>query len=205
MTWPTPDVSTTDMDAGTDSPATARASIFDLAQKFNLLRNHVSTFMQGVLGQTTAVTACAAMGAATLTIPYAFSVSKSGFQSTGTLVVFDTVQHQNGAGYSTGTALFTTPATGWYSFSARVRGKNNFAGASGYVMSLYIQGGAIITSSYKYLAGGGAEDYFEVTVAAYYLTAGDIVGVFFGGSLSGSNLTVIADATNRFSGMYLGI
>lgn len=64
MTYPATDVSTTDMDQGTDVPATARASILDLAQKFNLLRNHISTFMQGLLSTATdAATARAALGA----------------------------------------------------------------------------------------------------------------------------------------------
>lgn len=49
MTWPASDVSTTDMDAGTDSPATARTSIKDLADKFNQMRNHVSTAWRSIL------------------------------------------------------------------------------------------------------------------------------------------------------------
>jgi hypothetical protein len=49
MTWPASDVTTTNLDAGSDNAATARADLLDLAQKFNQLRNHVSTFMQGAL------------------------------------------------------------------------------------------------------------------------------------------------------------
>jgi hypothetical protein len=54
MTWPASDIDTTYLDAGGDSAATARANILDLAQKFNLLRNHVTSFMQGLLTRTTA-------------------------------------------------------------------------------------------------------------------------------------------------------
>lgn len=62
MTWPTADVSTTSLDAGSDSAATARASLLDLAQKFNQMRAHVSAFMQGLLGSASAGTACTALG-----------------------------------------------------------------------------------------------------------------------------------------------
>jgi microcystin-dependent protein len=42
MTYPASDVNTTNMDAGTDFPATARTDLLDLSTKFNLLRNHLS-------------------------------------------------------------------------------------------------------------------------------------------------------------------
>lgn len=63
MTYPSSDVSTTDMDAGTDSPATARSSLLDLAQKFNELRNHVGTVMRTMLSATTPADARTAIGA----------------------------------------------------------------------------------------------------------------------------------------------
>lgn len=49
MTWPASDVVTTNLDAGTDSPATARAQLLDLVQKFNQLRTHVSAAAQALL------------------------------------------------------------------------------------------------------------------------------------------------------------
>lgn len=48
MTWPTADVTTTSLDAGTDSPQTARAHLLDLAQKFNQMRAHGAVFEQGL-------------------------------------------------------------------------------------------------------------------------------------------------------------
>lgn len=66
MTWPSGDVPTTDMDAGTDNPP--RATFLSWAQKFNLLINHVTTFMQGVLTATDAAAARTAIGALSKTM-----------------------------------------------------------------------------------------------------------------------------------------
>jgi hypothetical protein len=52
MTWPTSDVSTTNVDAPADSPALARSEFLDLFTKFNQVRTHVSSFMQTILGRT---------------------------------------------------------------------------------------------------------------------------------------------------------
>lgn len=65
MTWPTSDVSTVEMDAGTDSPATARADIKSLADGFNQIRNHVSAFVQGILAAADAAAARAGLGLGT--------------------------------------------------------------------------------------------------------------------------------------------
>lgn len=69
MAWPGSDVGTTNTDAGTDIPANARANLLDLMQKFNQLRNHVTAFMQGLLGS-----ADAAAARATLGVPDAFGL-----------------------------------------------------------------------------------------------------------------------------------
>lgn len=62
MTYPSSDVNTTNADVGTDNPATFRTDVLDLITKFNLLRNHVSSFMQGVLSSTTASAARVLLG-----------------------------------------------------------------------------------------------------------------------------------------------
>jgi hypothetical protein len=62
MTWPASDVVTTNMDAGTDSLASARADIKDMADKVNQVRNHVTAFAQTVLDDATASDACATLG-----------------------------------------------------------------------------------------------------------------------------------------------
>lgn len=72
MTWPSSDVNTTGMDAGTDTPP--RAEFLSWAQKFNQLRNHVSAFMQSLL-----TSADAAAARTTLDVP-----SRGGGNATGT-------------------------------------------------------------------------------------------------------------------------
>lgn len=65
MTWPSSDVNTTGMDAGTDTPP--RAEILNWAQKFNQLRAHVSTFMQGLLTSADAAAVRSALDVPTRT------------------------------------------------------------------------------------------------------------------------------------------
>lgn len=72
MTWPSSDVNTTGMDAGTDTPP--RAEFLSWAQKFNQLRNHVSAFMQGLL-----TSADAAAVRSTLSVP-----TRTGGDASGT-------------------------------------------------------------------------------------------------------------------------
>lgn len=64
MTWPSADVGTTNADAGTDSPATARTDLLDLMTKFNQIRGHVSTFIQTLLDDAAASNARTTLGAA---------------------------------------------------------------------------------------------------------------------------------------------
>lgn len=64
MTWPTSDVSTTNNDSGTDSPATWRADSKDLVDKFNQMRNHVTAFIRGLLDDADAAAARTTLEAA---------------------------------------------------------------------------------------------------------------------------------------------
>lgn len=59
MVWPTAAVSTTALDAGTDTPP--RAEFLSWAQKFNQLIAHVSEYMQGLLASADAATARTAL------------------------------------------------------------------------------------------------------------------------------------------------
>lgn len=57
MTYPSSDVDRTNLDATADSPALARADLLDLVDKFNLLRNHITVFIRGLLSATDATAA----------------------------------------------------------------------------------------------------------------------------------------------------
>lgn len=62
MPYPDSDVDTSNFDAGTDNPAIARSSFLDLAQKFNFLRNWISTFGRGLINAANADAARIALG-----------------------------------------------------------------------------------------------------------------------------------------------
>lgn len=67
MTLPTVAVDTTDLDADTDNPLLARQDLLDLAQKFNLLIAHISTFAGTVLDDANDAAMRATIGAVGLT------------------------------------------------------------------------------------------------------------------------------------------
>lgn len=54
MVWPTTSIPTSNLDAGTDSPAAARAELLTLVQQFEQLKNHVSAFARTFLDDATA-------------------------------------------------------------------------------------------------------------------------------------------------------
>lgn len=63
MTWPTVAVGTTNVDAGTDSPATARTDIKDAIDKLNQMMAHVSAFAATILDDANAAAALTTLGA----------------------------------------------------------------------------------------------------------------------------------------------
>lgn len=64
MTWPTSATSTTNLDAGTDSPASARADLKSGLDDLNAMKAHVTTFAATLLDDTTAAAARTTLGAA---------------------------------------------------------------------------------------------------------------------------------------------
>lgn len=64
MTYPTAAVTTTNLDAGTDSPATARSDLLDAVQKLNQMIAHTTAFAATLLDDTTAAAARTTLGAA---------------------------------------------------------------------------------------------------------------------------------------------
>lgn len=87
--WPTTNVDTTDLDSDTDSPLAARADLYDLATKFNQVRGHVTTYIQGLLDDADATAARSTLGLGTIATQSASSVSITGGSvslGSGTLV-----------------------------------------------------------------------------------------------------------------------
>jgi hypothetical protein len=82
MTWPTADVGTTNTDSDPDSPLAARQNLHDLIEKFNQLRNHVSTYARTLLDD-----ADSAAMRATLELGDAAVQNTTAFWSTGDLKV----------------------------------------------------------------------------------------------------------------------
>jgi len=66
MTWPTVAVDTTDTDAGTDNPATARADLLDAIQKLNQIIAHVSAYFATLLDDANAAGARGTLGSTTV-------------------------------------------------------------------------------------------------------------------------------------------
>lgn len=64
MTYPTTAVTTTNLDASTDSPASARSDILDAIQKLNQMIAHTTAFAATLLDDANAATARATLGAA---------------------------------------------------------------------------------------------------------------------------------------------
>jgi hypothetical protein len=64
MTWPTVAVGTTNVDAGTDSPASARTDIKDAMDKLNQMMAHVTAFAATLLDDANAATFRSTLGAA---------------------------------------------------------------------------------------------------------------------------------------------
>jgi hypothetical protein len=64
MTWPTDDIDPTHLDSGADKAGLARTALLALVQGYNSMRNHVSSFMRGVLAANSDSTARSALSAA---------------------------------------------------------------------------------------------------------------------------------------------
>jgi hypothetical protein len=125
------------------------------------------------------------------------SYRNSSAQNSGSVVVFDTVRQQNGAGYASGTGVFTAPATGWYIFNSSVSVSNTTGGTVLFQIQILVGGSALVSAASQSVATGSS-----ATVACggpMYVTAAQTIAVSCN-SLS-ANLTV-ANGSN-FGGILL--
>lgn len=128
MTYPATDVSTTNLDAGTDSRAAARVDLLDLVTKFNQLRNHISSWFQTFLTSTSASNARSNLEAAKSGINsditalsgisdnrWRLRLSSSITMATGTnAVLFNQEDDDPGNCYDPVTGIWTAPSAGLY-------------------------------------------------------------------------------------------
>lgn len=106
MPFPSSDVNLTNLDLGTDSPATARTDLYDLASKFNLLRNFIGTIGQAVISAATKAAARSAMDAAevgantTITSIKGVPINKGTGTTTGNIAIGTSALVSNTTGTS---------------------------------------------------------------------------------------------------------
>jgi hypothetical protein len=135
------------------------------------------------------------------TTPVAFHAHRAAQLTSGTLVIFDTVDNQSGGtNYSNSTGLFTAPFTGWYHFDVSIDSTNTAGGAQTnfYMLS---QSGTVVASGAggQIPAGIEIEGGFGTTVL---MTAAQTMSVLSNANLS-ATLTVNGTVRTSFSGCLL--
>jgi hypothetical protein len=177
MTYPSSDVSRTNMDAGTDSPQLARADLDDLVVKFNLLRNHISVFAQGLIDDVDAATARATLGALAASAVSAYGLTlvddadAAAARATLGLVIGSAVPSPTGAGASGtwGINITGNAATASNGGVTSVNGMTGAVSVTTGVSSLNGQTGAITNTSQD--AVGAVEALLYASIGAA-ITAG---------------------------------
>jgi hypothetical protein len=130
-----------------------------------------------------------------------FHAHRAAQQTSGTTVIFDTVDTQSGGtNYSISTGLFTAPYTGWYHFDVSIDSTNSAGGAVTNFFTLS-QSGTVVASGAggQIPAGIEIEGGFGTTVL---MTAAQTISVLSNAALS-ATLTVNGTVRTSFSGFLL--
>lgn len=87
----------------------------------------------------------------------AYRAHRTTNQTSGTTAIFDTIDNQNGSGYSNSTGVFTAPVTGWYLLSANINIQNSSGGAVSVTYNIVANSVNVATYTIASLPNGGTQ------------------------------------------------
>jgi hypothetical protein len=197
MTMPTVAIVTTNLDAGTDSPATARSDLLDAVQKLNQIIAHISTFVGTLLDDTTAAAARITIG-----IGQAYQVwSASAGRTTDGIFASFTSNASKGSGGNVSTGIYTVPQTGLYQLTATflVTGTASANGMNQCYLG-YGSSGFGPAKNINCLSGSALVQHTTISFL-WFLTAADQINAYvnidaFASGMTGTTVTCLAFAAN---------
>lgn len=139
--------------------------------------------------------------AVTARIVYGFHAYRSTNQTSGAVVIFDTVVNQTGGtNYDNSTGIFTAPEEGWYDFSVSLNLYNNTGGPVNEFVLLTAKGFYRAVCGVSSISSG--EFHYPATSTKIYLLRGETASIN-GGTLSATHY-VFGTQSSSFSGVFLG-
>jgi len=174
---------------------------------FTTLTTVTLTNDSGALDNTLSAVAVGLLGETNPSVPAIIPYDAVGFhahlganQTSGTIIVFDTVDSQaGGTNYSNSTGLFTAPFTGWYAFHSSIQVNNSSGSALTTTFFMSTTNGQCIGSDS--LVANTTTTTLSIGMVVF-MTAGQTVSVISNTTLT-ANYTVLAAASTTFSGFML--